>query len=77
MFQYSSILAYMFTFFQAERFSFLMKKMDKDDKSQVVTYWTSLLRRNSKELYFKQFIKQLYHQVVNMLSGRPEPRINE
>jgi hypothetical protein len=49
MFWYSSILAYMFTFFQAERFSFLMQKMDKDDKPQAVTYWTSLLRRNSTE----------------------------
>jgi hypothetical protein len=77
MFWYSSILAYMFTFFQAERFSFLMQKMDKDDKPQAVTSWTSLLRRNSTEFSFKQFIEQFYHPVVSMLSGRPEPRINE
>jgi hypothetical protein len=32
MFQYSSILAYMFTFFQADRFSFSMQKMDKNEK---------------------------------------------
>jgi hypothetical protein len=77
MFRYSSILAYMFTFFQADRFSFSMQKMDKNGKPQAVTSWTSLLRRNSTEFSFKQFIEQFYHPVVSMLSGRPEPRINE
>jgi hypothetical protein len=37
----------------------------------------SLLRRNSTEFNFKQFIEQFYHPVVSMLSGRQEPRINE
>jgi hypothetical protein len=32
MFRYSSILAYMFVFFQANKFSFAMKKMDQDRK---------------------------------------------
>jgi hypothetical protein len=40
MFWYSSILAYMFMFFQAYKFSFLMQKMDRDDKPQPVTSWT-------------------------------------
>jgi hypothetical protein len=77
MFRYSSILAYMFIFFQADRFFFSMQKMDKNGKPQAVTSWTSLLRRNSTEFSFKQFIEQFYHPVVSMLSGRPEPRINE
>jgi hypothetical protein len=77
MFRYSSILAYMFTLFQADKFSFPMQKMDQDDKPQSVTSWTSLLRRNSTEFNFKQFIEQFYHPVVSMLSGRQEPRINE
>jgi hypothetical protein len=73
MFQYSSILAYMFIFFQEDRFFFSMQKMDKNGKPQAVTSWTLLLRRNSMEFSFKMF----YHPVVSMLSGRPEPRINE
>jgi hypothetical protein len=77
MFWYSSILAYMFIFFQVDRFSFSMQKMDKEGKPQAVTLWTSLLRRNSTEFTFKQFIELFYHPVVGMLSGRPEPRINE
>jgi hypothetical protein len=77
MFQYSSILAYIFTFFQEDRLSFPMQKMDQDGKPQTVTSWTLLLRRNSTEFNFKQFIEQFYHPVVRMLSGRLEPRINE
>ena len=32
MFRYSSILAYMFIYFQADRFSFSMQKMDADGR---------------------------------------------
>jgi hypothetical protein len=77
MFRYSSILAYMFMFFQEDKFLFPMQKLDQDDKPQPVTSWTSLLRKNSTEFNFKQFIEQFYHPVVSMLSGRQEPRINE
>jgi hypothetical protein len=77
MFRYSSILAYMFLFFQADKFSFSMQKMDKDGRPQAVTTWTSLLRHNSTEFRFKQFIEKFYHPMVSMLSGRPELRINE
>jgi hypothetical protein len=77
MFRYSSILAYMFLFFQSEKFSFFLQKLDKDGNPQPVTAWTSLLRKNSSEFSFKHFIDQFYHPVVSMLSGRKEPRINK
>jgi hypothetical protein len=54
-----------------------MQKMDQDDKSQAMTSWTSLLRRNSTKFNFKQFIEKFYHLVVSMLSGRPKMRVNE
>jgi hypothetical protein len=57
MFWYSSILAYMFVLFQVDKFLFPMQKMDQDDKPQPVTSWTLLLRRNSTEFNFKQFIE--------------------
>jgi hypothetical protein len=53
MFRYSSILAYMFMFYQEDKFSFLMQKMDKDGKPQAITLWMSLLRRNPIEFSFK------------------------
>ena len=73
MFRYSSILAYMFVYFQAKKISFSMRKMDADGRPQPVTTWTSLLKHNSIEYDFKSFIDQFYHPVVSMLSGRPEP----
>jgi hypothetical protein len=77
MFRYSSILAYLFVFFQADKFAFSMQKMDADGRPQAVTAWTSLLKHNSTEYNFKAFIDQFYHPVVSMLGGRPEPRIND
>ena len=51
--------------------------MDGYGRPQAVTAWTSLLRHNSTEFIFKEFIDQFYHLVVSMLSGRPKPRIND
>jgi hypothetical protein len=64
-------MAYMLMFYEVEKISFLMQKMDKDGKSKAVTLWMLLLRRNSTEFSFKQFIELFYHPVVSMLSGRP------
>jgi hypothetical protein len=77
MFRYLSILAYMFIFYQADKFSFSMQKMDADGRPQPVTAWTSLLKCNSIEYYFKAFIDLFYHPVVSMLSGRPKPQIHD
>jgi hypothetical protein len=70
MFRYSSILVYLFLFFQADKFSFSQQKLDQDGNPQPVTSWTSIVRKNSSEFNFKQFIDQFYHPVVCMLSGR-------
>jgi hypothetical protein len=56
MFRYSSILAYMFVYFQADRFNFSMQKMDADGRPQLVTAWTSLLKPNSVKYDFTAFI---------------------
>jgi hypothetical protein len=77
MFRYSSILAYMFVYFQADKFSFSMQKMDADGRPQPVTAWTSLLKHNSTKYSFKAFIYLFYHPMVSMLSSRPELRIND
>jgi hypothetical protein len=53
-----------------------MQNMDGYGKPQAVTMWTTLLKHNSTDFIFKEFIDQFYHPVVSMLGGRPEPRIN-
>jgi hypothetical protein len=77
MFWYSSILTYLFMFFQADKFMFSMQNLDQNGKPQLVIFWTSLLRNKSPEFTFNQFIDQFNHPVVSMLRGRQEPRINE
>ena len=77
MFRYSSVLAYLFVFFQADKFGFSMQKMDGDGKPQAVTAWTSLLKHNSTDFSFKEFVDQFYHPVLSMLGGKPEPQIND
>jgi hypothetical protein len=77
MFRYSSVLVYLFLFFQSDRFSCALQKLDQEGNPQSVTSWTSLVRKNSTEFSFKDFIDQFYHPVVCMLSNRIEPRINE
>jgi hypothetical protein len=37
MFRYSSILAYMFIFFQSDKFPFFLQKLDQDGNPQMVT----------------------------------------
>jgi hypothetical protein len=77
MFRYSLILAYLFVFFQVDKFGFSMQKMDGDGRPQAVIAWTSLLEHNSTDFSFKDFINQFYHPLVSMLGGRPEPWIND
>jgi hypothetical protein len=77
MFRYSSILVYLFIFFQADKFPFSLQKLDQEGNPQPVTSWTSLVRNNSSDFNLKKFIDKFYHPPVSMLSGRTETRINE
>jgi hypothetical protein len=70
-------MVYLFIFFQEDIFSRALKKLDREGNPQSVTSWTSLVRKNSIEFSFKDFIDQFYHPMVCMLSRRMEPRINE
>jgi hypothetical protein len=56
MFIYSGILAYLLVFFQVDKFGFSMQNMDGHGRPQAVTTWTSLLKHNSTNFSFKEFI---------------------
>jgi hypothetical protein len=77
MFRYSSVLVYLFLFFQSDRFPCAFQKLNQEGNPQSVTSWTSLVRKNSTEFSFKDFIDHFYHPVVCMLNNSTEPRINE
>jgi hypothetical protein len=74
MFRYSSILAYMFVYFQEDKFSFSMQKMDTDGRPQPVTAWTSLLKHNSTEYSFKAFIDLVGDKSHSWIASRSRAR---
>ena len=47
MFKYSSILVYMFIFYQAGMFPFALHKINEQGNPQSIIFWTSLVRKNS------------------------------
>jgi hypothetical protein len=47
MFKYSSIMVYMFIFYQAYMFPFTLEKLNEQGIPQSVIFWTSLVRKNS------------------------------
>jgi hypothetical protein len=77
MFKYSSILVYMFIFYQADRFPFALQKLNEQGSPQSVIFWTSLVRKNSTEYSFKDFIDQFIYPATCLLSSSTEPRVSE
>jgi hypothetical protein len=56
MFKYSSVLVYIFLFYQSDRFPCALQKLNQEGSPQLVKLWTSLVRKNSTEYSFKDFI---------------------
>jgi hypothetical protein len=56
MFRYSSVLVYIFLFFQSDKFPYALQKLNQEGSPQSVTSWTSLVRKNSMDYSFKDFI---------------------
>ena len=48
VFNYTSILVYIFMYYQAGRFSFSMQKVDEEGNQQSIIFWTSLVMKEYK-----------------------------
>jgi hypothetical protein len=77
MFRYFSVLVYMFLFFHSDRFPYVLQKLNQEGNPQLLTSWTSLVRKSSTEYNFKDFIDWFSHPVFCTLNNNIEPRINE
>jgi hypothetical protein len=77
MFRYSLVMVYMFLFYQLDRFLCALQKLNHEGSPQSLTSWTSLVRKNSIEFSFKDYIDMFIRPVVCMLNNNTEPRINE
>jgi hypothetical protein len=67
MFNYSSILVYKFIFYQGDRFPFALQKLNEQGSSQPIIFWNSLVRKNSMEYSFKDFIDQFIYPATCLL----------
>ena len=77
MFKYSLILFHLFLYFQSERFAVSLQKVDTEDNPQFVVFWTSLIKKDSTEFSYKDFIDSFVHPVANMLRSSTQPRVSE
>lgn len=67
VFKYFVILFHMFIFQQGDRFPIALHKHDDQQENQAVTQWTSLIRKNSTEFTFLDFIDCFIHPVAQLL----------
>ena len=58
-------------------FAVSLQKLDTEGNPQSVVFWTSLIRNDSIEFSYKDFIDAFFYPVVNMLSSSIQPRVNE
>ena len=77
VFKYSSVLFHMFLYFQSHKFSFNLQKLDVEGNPQSVIFWTSLLRKDSTQFTYTDFIESFIHAMVNMLNNNIQPIISE
>jgi len=77
IFKYSSILVYMFIFYQEDMFPFALQKINEQRSPQSIIFWTSLLRKNLVEYSFKYFIDEFIYPTTCLPGNNTEPRVSE
>lgn len=75
-FKHQTDLVYLSLFFQADRFKFPLQKVDAQGTPQSVIHWTSLVRKNTKEYSFSDYVNQFLHTTLFFLSSDIIPRIS-
>jgi len=77
VFKYSSVLFHMFLYFQSEKFTVNIQKLDTKGNPRSVIFWTPLIQKYSTVFSYKDFIDSFVHPVVNMLSSSSKPRVSD
>lgn len=77
VFNYTSILIYMFIYYQVDKFSFSLQKLDDAGNQQPVIFGTSLVMKEQQEFTYKKFIEDFFHPAMNILKNALQTRINE
>lgn len=77
VFKYSSVLFYMFLYYQTNKFPMRIHKLDTKGEERSVIYWTPLVQKFSTAFTYKDFIDSFVYPVMNMLTSKTQPRISQ
>lgn len=77
VFKYSYVLYHMFLYYQSDRFTFTIQKLDTKGKPRSVIFWTPLYHMYSSPYTSTNFIDSFVHLVMTILIGSPPPRIRQ
>ena len=76
VFKNQPVLVYLMLFYQADRFKVQLQKMGDQGSPLPVIHWTSLVRINSEDYSFSNFVDQFLHTSLCLLSSDAIPRIS-
>ena len=78
VFRYTSYIYHLILYFQHEKFSFAMKRVDAQSNPRSVVYWTSAFHCRSDSPYtYCEFIDLFIHPARSLLMSSPPPRLTD
>jgi len=78
MFRYTSYIYHLILYYQHEKFSFPMRRMDAQGKVRSVVYWSPVFHSRPDTPYtYCEFIDLFIHPAMSMLMSSPPPRLTE
>ena len=78
LFRYTSYIYHLILYYQHEKFSFPMRRMDAQGKVRLVVYWSPIFHSRPDTPYtYCEFIDLFIHPAMSMLMNSPPPRLTE
>jgi len=75
-FKHQSVLMYLLLFHQEEIFKFPLLKLDAQGRPQSIIHCNSLVRKNTEEYSFGDYVNQFLHMSLCLLSSDVIPSIS-
>ena len=76
VFKYTTFIYHLMLYYQSEKFSFPVKKLDTKGNPRSVIFWSSIFHESFDSPYFyNEFIDQFVHPTTTLLTGIFPPRI--
>ena len=76
--RYTSYIYHLILYYQHEKFSFAVKRVDAQGNPRSVVYWSSAFHYRSHSPYtYCEFIDLFIHPAMSMLMSSPLPRLTD